>query len=270
MNFDNIHAMLIDGDGVLYHADEPAEGIANFFETLTLQNIRWGLLTNNSTRTIDELKQKLERFGIDADTGMVFTSTTVTAAYLRERLAPGARIYVIGESGIKTALRDADFEVLDGDDLPTDVSAVVSSMDRELSYRKLRVATLLIRYQNALFIGTNPDTTFPSPAGIVPGAGSILAALAAATGQQPLVMGKPASTMFEFAMRALNSTPATTIMVGDRIDTDIAGAYDLGLRSVLVLSGISTRKEAEETETPPNLLQTDIQELTRTLDQSFR
>jgi 4-nitrophenyl phosphatase len=268
MNFENIQAMLIDGDGVLYHGDEPVEGIVSFFKSLAERKIQWGLLTNNGTHTIGELRNKLNRFGVDANAGMIFSSTTITTAYLNKRLFPGARIYVIGEMGIKTALRDAGFEIFDGGELPSNIAAVVSSMDREFTYRKLRVATLLIRYQEALFIGTNPDTTFPSPVGIIPGAGSILAALAASTGQSPLVMGKPASTMFQIAMNALNSSIATTVMIGDRIDTDIAGAHAIGMRSILVLSGISTREEAEESATPPDLIQADIKELVDTLDQS--
>ncbi len=268
MNLENIRTILLDGDGVLYHADEPVTGIGRFFDVLADRKIQWGLLTNNGTRSAEDLRRKLSRFGVPTNDGMIFTSATVTAAYLQEHFSPGARIYVIGEAGIKNTLKEANFEVFEGETVPSHIDVVVSGMDRSVTYQKLRVATLLIRYGEAAFVATNPDTTFPSPDGIVPGAGSILAALTAATDREPLVMGKPASTMYQVAMRTLNADSTTTIMVGDRMDTDIVGAQRIGLHSLLVLSVISTREEAEESLPPPDLILDDINSLADVLEQS--
>lgn len=255
----NLRTLLIDGDGVLYRGDEPIRGINHFFDVLRQRGINWGLITNNATKAPDHYVQKLGSYGVNASIEQIFTSATVTADYMRQTFPSGSAIYVIGELGVQQALREAGFIVYTGEDRPPQpVIAVVSGLDRQLTYMKLRIATLLIREGDLPFIATNPDKTFPAKEGIVPGAGATIAALEAATGRTAHVIGKPAPTMYAVAMKALGGEPQTTAMLGDRFDTDIAGALVVGLGTILVLSGVTTRAEAEASEIRTDLIIDDI------------
>jgi 4-nitrophenyl phosphatase len=133
-------------------------------------------------------------------------------------------------------------------------------MDRTLTYEKLTRATLLIR-SGAQFIGSNPDRTFPTPEGLAPGAGAILAALEAATDQQPLILGKPAPELYRIAMRRMNVGPENTLVVGDRLGTDVIGAQQLGCRTGLVLSGVTTLEAAREWDPAPDWIAKDLSDL---------
>lgn len=254
-----LRTLLIDGDGVLYRGDEPIRGINQFFDTLQALGINWGLITNNATKSPEHYVEKLGGYGVTASVDQIFTSATVTADYMRDTYPHGSALYVIGEIGVQQALRDAGFVVYTGEERPSQpVIAVVAGLDRALTYMKLRIATLLIREGDLPFIATNPDKTFPAKEGIVPGAGATIAALEAATGRTALVIGKPAPTMYAVAMKALAGEAHTTAMIGDRFDTDIAGALVIGLGTILVLSGVTTRAEADSSEIRPDLIIEDI------------
>ena len=268
MNLKAVRTLLIDGDGVLWRANDPLPGLVDFFAVLAERGMAWGLLTNNASLSIASYVEKLAGFGVQAQPDQVFTSAVVAADYLQQVCPPGSPIYVIGEAGLKEAILAAGFIVHSGEEQPDKAAAVVAGIDRALTYNKLKVATRLIRGQGVLFIGTNPDTTFPTPDGLVPGAGSILAALAAATGQEPLIVGKPAPTMFQVAMQHLGAARETTAVLGDRIETDIEGAQALGLGTILVLSGVTTREEAERSSIRPDLILEDITALTAELEKA--
>ena len=168
----------------------------------------------------------------------IISSGVVSAHYLQKHLPPGARVYVVGEEGLRDLLAEAGFVLAD-----SGVDAVVAGIDRSFTYATAYTATRLIR-AGALFVGTNPDVTFPMPEGLSPGAGSILAMLAAASGRQPIVMGKPERAMFEEAAAALAVPLDQTLMIGDRLDTDIDGAVKAGLQTALVLTGVETPETA--------------------------
>lgn len=236
MKFTKIAAAILDMDGVLWRGDEALPGLVDLFDWLHERAIPYVLATNNSSKTPQDYVDKLARMGVSGVPAQaIITSSTATAGYMRHHYPAGTRVYVIGMHGVRLALEDAGFDVNPGGA----VDVVVSGIDTELTYEKLKTAALHIR-RGADFIGTNPDRTFPMPDGLVPGAGSIQAALQAATDQVPVIIGKPHPPMFEIALEQLGTDAAATLMIGDRLDTDIAGAKALGLPTVLLLTGVTT------------------------------
>jgi 4-nitrophenyl phosphatase len=262
MILDKLQTLLLDGDGVLWHGDEPVPGLQRFFTVLNKRAIRWGLLTNNATRNIAFLADRFKKFGVNVDSGCIFTSALATADYLVERLDSKKTVYVVGESGLQEALQDAGFTVdMNSDDTPhASADAVVVGLDRQFSYGKLGKAMRLIR-DGAMFVATNTDNTFPSSSGLVPGAGPIVQAVATASDRQPIIIGKPSAPLFEVALKRLRANLETTAMLGDRLETDIVGARQLHLGTILVLSGVSSREDIAKTQIEPDLVFNNIDEL---------
>jgi 4-nitrophenyl phosphatase len=253
----NTRHLIIDMDGVLWRGDEPMEGLQAFFATLRKRDIGFTLATNNSSRTPEQYTAKLARFGIEVSEDRILTSSQVAAAYLASQAAPGARVYAIGGEGVRQALEQQGFELAE-----QEADYVVVGWDTHLTWHKLATAALLI-HRGAGFIGTNPDTSYPTERGPVPGNGAQLAALEVATGIAPVVTGKPEPPMYEEAMRRMGARPETMAVVGDRLDTDIAGGVRLGLTTVLVLSGIATEAELAESPVRPDVVCADISDLIR-------
>lgn len=241
-----VRALILDMDGVLWRGDQPIGDLPRIFEAFKAQGLRVALATNNATRTADQYCQKLKGF-VDAE--RIVTSAEATAYFLHEQFPQGGPVFLVGEEGLRHALAQYGFYPVEDDR----VIAVVAGLDRQLTYDKLRKATLLIR-QGVPFVGTNPDRTYPSPEGLVPGAGTVLAALEAASDVKPVIVGKPFPTLFRVALERLNATPAETLVVGDRLDTDILGGQQAGMRTALVLSGVSTFEEAKRWSPPPDLI----------------
>ncbi len=253
-----IRHLIIDMDGVLYRGDEPLPGVGDFFAFLRERCIRFVLATNNSTRTGQQYVAVMARMGVEVALSEVLTSAQATAKTLRRQTAPGTTVYVIGEGGLQQALLDQGF-------VPTADGAqcVVVGMDRALTYGKLKAATLLIR-GGAPFIATNPDRTLPTEEGEVPGTGAILAALEAATGVAPTVVGKPEPTMYELAMEMMGAAPATTAAIGDRLETDILGGQRAGTTTICVLSGVTTPDVLQRSPIRPDLVFDDVAQLLET------
>jgi len=254
---------VIDMDGVLWAGRQPLPGLLPFFDALRRCQVRFVLATNNSTLTADQYVAKLASMGVAVSVDEILTSAQATASYLKPRLgAGGARVFPIGEDGVLQALTAAGFQICGLYETPTDY--VVVGMDHGLSWDKLATATLNIR-AGAILVGTNPDVTFPTERGITHGNGAILAALQAATGVKPIVIGKPEPIMYQQALERLGTDPAYTVGIGDRLDTDILGAVRAGLPSVLVLSGISRREDLAAAPGQPTWVLEDIRELTAEL-----
>jgi 4-nitrophenyl phosphatase len=261
----NIKTFLIDGDGVLWRADQPIPGLNRFFGVLAQRGIPWALLTNNNTRTAGDYVQKLRGFGVQADESVVFTSSTATAAYLKERYGQGALVHVVGMRGLIETLEGAGFEVTHGETPPArDVVAVVAGMDRAISYDKIQVAMRLI-LNGAQFVATNTDGSFPTPDGLSPGTGVVIAAIQAATGVEPTVIGKPEALIYQTAMRRFDATPETVAMIGDRLETDILGANRLGIETIAVLTGVTSREQLRASAIKPDHVFDSIAELTDAL-----
>ncbi len=247
MNLSEIEGVVLDMDGVLWRGNLPLLGLAEFFAFLRQQNIPFVLATNNSRRSPREYTGKMESLGVpDVAISQVITSGTATVDYLLTRYPTGGRVFVIGGDGLREILVEAHFTLAE-----TDVDIVVVGIDFDLSYEKLRQATLFIR-DGALFVGTNPDVTFPTPEGLAPGAGSILALLEASTDVKPTVIGKPEGAMFETALHVLRTTPDKTLMIGDRLGTDILGGINAGLKTALVMTGVTTPELLAESPIQPD------------------
>jgi len=265
MNCSNekIRNLILDMDGVLWHGDTPVSGLAEFFTTIRQLQINFVLATNNATKVSSDYAAKLAGFGINISVSDILTSAEVTALYLKQKSPDGAVIYVVGENGLRTALHDQGFELIDTELMvPTNEEAdyVVVGMTRDVCYRQLASASQFINL-GATFVGTNPDVTFPTEIGPMPGAGSILSFLETATGIKPIIIGKPNRTIFDEAIRRLNGNLSDTVMVGDRLNTDIAGGHSAGLRTVLLLSGISSRNDLVDSRVQPDWIFSDLFEL---------
>jgi 4-nitrophenyl phosphatase len=241
-----IAGVVADMDGVLWRGDEPLPGMAAFFDLLRALGLPFALATNNSSKSPADYVGKLARLGIaGVQESQIVTSGTATVTYLETHYPAGTAVHVLGGDGLKHMITAGGFNLAD------DAPVVVVGIDFQLTYDKLKRAALLIR-GGADFIGTNDDATFPSPDGLVPGAGSLLAALHTATGHAPNVMGKPGAPMFHAALRAVGTPIERTLMIGDRLNTDIMGAQAVGLRTALVLTGVTTRDELAQSSAQPD------------------
>ncbi len=235
----NIKALVLDMDGVLWRENEPIGDLAAIFARFEKAGLKVLLATNNATKTQEMYIEKIAGMEAHLKKEQILNSAMGVAYLLKKRFPDGGPVYVIGEIGLTSALQEAGFYVSDQNPL-----AVVASMDRQISFAKLKQATLHIR-SGVPFYGTNPDRTFPTPEGFIPGAGAILAALVAATDVEPIIAGKPAPTLYEFALEKLGTLPSESLAAGDRIETDIIGGQQAGLHTALVLSGVSTRAQAQ-------------------------
>ncbi len=254
----SIQALILDMDGVLWHGDQAIGDLPRIFQRIRQLGWQVTLATNNATRSIRQYQEKLRDFQVDITPDQIVTSGEATAHYLRQKYPMGGNIFVIGEAGLEQTLRTYGFQIQE-----QDVIAVVVSFDRQLTYEKLKKAAMLIR-AGAPLIATNADMTLPTPEGAIPGAGSILAAVVAATQKQPIIIGKPEAVMYRVAIERMRSTPETTLVVGDRLETDIAGAQKLGCPTALVLSGVTTPEAARAWQPAPDWIAED---LTALLDQ---
>ena len=260
--FASPRGLLVDLDGVVYHGDRVIPSAPGFFRYLRQQKIPFLLTTNNSTLGPPEYVAKLARMDIEVAESEVLGSADATASYLKQQAPDGGRVFVIGEGGLKDAIEGAGFALAE-----TDAQFVVVGLDRQLTYQKLTTAVRLVR-GGAAFIGPNPDTTLPTDDGIIPGAGSFQAAILAATGIRPTIIGKPEPTMLLIGCQRLGTSPADTAIIGDRLDTDIVGGYRAGVRTILVLTGVSTRAEAEHAEVKPDSVFEDLPALQAAIDAS--
>lgn len=248
-----LHSLIIDMDGVLCHGNEPIHGAREFLEFLRQKGLAFILVTNNSTLTTAQYVAKLARMGIQATAAEILTSAEATATHLTRTAPPGARVYLIGEDGIRTALQERGFVLSDDVDVPY----VVVGFDRQLTYAKLVTAARAIR-NGAQFIATNADRTFPSEIGLVPGAGATLAALEVATDTAPLVIGKPQPAIFELALQRLHGGPNCTAVIGDGLYTDVLGGHGVGLMTILLMSGVTGPEQLFKASPAPDRVYADV------------
>jgi 4-nitrophenyl phosphatase len=255
-----VRAVVLDMDGVLWRGSTPLPGLCELFAFFEQAGIAPALATNNSTNTVDTYVDKLDGMGVSVTPDQIVTSAVATAEYLAAIYGPDLRVHLVGEAGLHEIMLAAGYA-----NVMADADVVVAGMDRDVTYQKLTRATLLIN-QGARFIGTNGDLTFPMPGGeFWPGAGSILASLSASTGQQPLIIGKPEPTMFEMVLQRLGVTADQTLMVGDRLETDILGAQRAGLKTALVWTGVTSPEILAASNIQPDMIFDDIVALRQAL-----
>lgn len=231
--------LILDMDGVLYRGNEPLPRLGEFFAFLRERRIPFMLVTNNATRTPEERSAKLARMGAEVAPAEILVSGQAAARLLRRDYPAGTRVHVFGMPALRRALEEEGFVLAD-----SDVKVVVASVDRDVNFEKIKIASRLLR-GGARFLATNLDPNIPSEDGFLPGSGAMVAMLAAASGAAPAGVGKPEPIMYELAMAQMGARPETTAAVGDRVMTDIVGGKRAGLTTICVLSGASDRSEAE-------------------------
>jgi len=247
-----IKALILDMDGVLWKDDQPIGNLPKVFARIKEIGLKVILATNNAMRSADQHQQKLARFGVTVEEWQVVNSGMAVAYLLSQKFPQGGPVFVVGEGGLIKALEKNGFYPAE-----KDVLAVVCGFDRQATFEKFTKATILIR-RGAPFIGTNPDRTFPTPEGLIPGAGSFIAFLEAATDVKPIIAGKPFPTLFQLAIDRLMLSPLEILAVGDRLDTDILGGQQAGCRTALVMSGVTSATELEAWSPKPDLVAPDL------------
>jgi NagD protein len=235
----HVSCWLTDMDGVLVHEEQALPGASEFIAALQEHGRRFLVLTNNSIYTARDLRARLLRSGIDVPEAAIWTSALATAQFLGEQM-PGGSAYVIGEAGMTSALHEVGFVMTD-----RDPDYVVLGETRTYSFEAITRAIRLIE-RGARFIATNPDVTGPSPEGPLPATGSVAAMIRQATGIKPYFVGKPNPLMMRSALNRIEAHSETTVMVGDRMDTDVVAGLEAGLRTILVLSGSTRRDQIEK------------------------
>ena len=235
---DGIKSYLTDMDGVILRGNTLIPGAAEFIQRLRTKEIPFLILTNNSQYTQRDLQVRLAYMGLEVPAEAIFTSALATAQFLHDQ-RPGGRAYAIGESGLTTALHDIGYVLTD-----QEPEYVVLGETTSYSFDRIARAIRFVM-AGARFIATNPDTMGPGEGGIVPATGAVAALISAATGIKPYYVGKPNPLMMRTALRTLNAHSEDSVMIGDRMDTDMVAGIESGLRTILVLSGVTSREQVE-------------------------
>jgi len=250
----NIKALILDMDGVIWKADTPIGDLKSIFNRIRERGLKFVFATNNGTKTPEEYQEKLADLGVEIEPWQVVTSAMSIAFMLASsrKFPHGTKIFMIGEDGIRAALEEKGFEILSIENAQQ-ARAVVMGIDRDINFQKIAEATLLVR-AGIPFYTTNTDRTFPTPRGEVPGSGAWLSVITYATGVEPIVAGKPFPYLMELSLERLGSKIEETLVVGDRLETDIASGQAVGCPTALVLSGVSTIEDARQWIPQPDIV----------------
>ncbi len=248
-------SIISDMDGVIYRGKELIPGAQNFIDRMRDAEVNFLFLTNNSEQTPRDLVRKLAGLGIHGLGEENFITSAMAAAQFVASQRPGGSAYVIGGAGTTAELYGVGYSLTE-----SDPDYVIVGKTASFSFPQLKKATELIN-AGARFIGTNPDMVDPVEGGTEPAAGVLLAAIAAATGKQPYIVGKPNALMMIYARRMLNTQAEDCVMIGDRMDTDIVGGLEAGMRTCLVLSGVSTRASLEEFPYAPTFIRSSVADI---------
>lgn len=246
-------AYFIDLDGTLYHGDQIIPEAIDFMQELTKRNIPYLYVTNNSTKTPEQVAEHLRRLGFSAEADQVYTSALATAAYLQEQMDEPS-VYMIGEDGLRQALSNAGCKLVN-----ENANVVVVGLDREFHYEKMKVAVSEILH-GAKYIATNVDRVLPTEKGIFPGSGSINKSIEWATGVEPLVIGKPEPIILHYAAKRLGVELSNVLMVGDNLDTDILAGINCKMDTLLVLSGVTNKQMVEFSSHKPTYVRKSLAE----------
>ena len=254
-----IKALILDMDGVIWKADAPIGDLASIFKRVRERGLKFVFATNNSTRTSEQYVEVLKELGLDVEPWQVITSSQGVAHAMAQKFPRRTKVFMIGEDGIRMALEERGFEILSVDEAPS-AQAVVMGIDRNINFEKVVEAALLVR-NGIPFYATNTDKTFPTPRGEIPGSGAWISVITTATGVQPIIAGKPFPFLMELSLEKLGTRKEETLVVGDRLETDIAAGQAVGCPTALVLSGVSTKKQAEAWKPPPTIIAENLTEL---------
>lgn len=255
----NIKALILDMDGVIWKADAPIGDLAATFQRIRERGLKYVFATNNSTKTSEQYVERLNEFGVQAEPWQVVTSSQAAARAIAQTFPQGTKILVIGEDGLRIPILQEGFEMVSLENA-SEAKVVVMGMDRAVSFEKLSEAALLIR-KGIPFYATNIDKTFPTPRGQIPGAGAWVSVITTATNVEPIVAGKPFPFLMDLSLEKLGTSKEETLVVGDRLETDIAAGQAVGCPTALVLSGVSTREQAVNWNPAPDVIVSDLSEL---------
>ena len=252
---------LLDMDGTIYLDNDLFDGTIEFLSEIKKRGGRYLFLTNNSSKSADAYVEKLSKIGITATKDDFLTSTYATILYIKDKF-PGRKFYSLGTASFTNELRDAGINVTT--DVSDDVFGIVMGNDNELTFKKLEDACKLL-LRDVEYIATNPDWVCPTAFGYVPDCGSVAEMLWRASGKRPKFIGKPQPEMIYLAMEKFGYTKDDTVMIGDRVYTDIASGYNAGVDTILVLSGEGTIEDAETTDTKPTYIMENIKAVYKAL-----
>ena len=254
---------LMDMDGVLVHEDNMIPGADRFIAELNERGTNYVVVTNNPIYTRRDLRARLLATGLDIAEDRIWTSALATAGFLHSQ-RPGGSAYVIGEVGLTTAMHESGYVLTD-----RDPDYVVLGETRTYSFEAITTAIRLID-RGARFVATNPDPTGPSRQGLLPAAGAVAALIEKATGRKPYFVGKPNPLMMRSALRTIGAHSESTLMIGDRMDTDIIAGLEAGLATILVLTGISTAATIEQYPFRPSLVLDSVADLVGHVEDPFQ
>lgn len=255
----HIKSLILDMDGVIWRADSPIGDLAATFQRIRARGLKYVFATNNSTKTSEQYVERLQAFGVEVEPWQVVTSSQAAARLVAQTFPQGTKVVVIGEDGLRIPIEQEGFEIVSLENA-SKAQVVVMGMDRGVSFEKLSEATLLIR-KGIPFYATNTDKTFPTPRGQIPGAGAWISVITTATNVQPTVAGKPFPFLMDLSLEKLGTSKEETLVVGDRLETDIAAGQAVGCPTALVLSGVSTREQAANWNPTPDIIVEDLSEL---------
>jgi 4-nitrophenyl phosphatase len=258
---ENIKSLIIDMDGVLWRENAPIGNLPAIFARIRERGLKFVFATNNGSRTPQQYLEKLTEFGVTVEPWQVITSALGVAQMLKGKIPTGSSVFVIGGDGVKVALQEQGFGIASVETAEK-AQAVVIGVDREINFAKMSEAALLVR-RGVPFFATNPDKTFPTPRGEIPGAGAWISVIVTATGVEPIYAGKPLPFLMEMALERLGTKCEETLVVGDRLETDIAAGQAVGCPTAMVLSGVSTRAQAEAWLPRPDFIVEDLETLVR-------
>jgi len=248
----HIKALILDMDGVIWKADAPIGDLPSIFKHIRERGLKYVFATNNSTGTSEQYAARLNGFGVEAEPWQVITSSQAVANAVAQKFPRGTKVFMIGEDGLRLPLEREGFEIVSVENVPQ-AEVVVMGFDRGINFAKGSEATLLVR-KGIPFYATNMDKTFPTPRGEIPGAGAWISVITTATGIQPIVAGKPFPFLMELSLEKLRTKKEETLVVGDRLETDIAAGQAVGCPTALVLSGVSTKEQAKAWQPPPTII----------------
>ena len=261
MDYTDIRGVVCDMDGVLWRGGTALAGLGAFFQLLRDAELPYMLATNNSSRSPAQYVEKLHGLGIeDVSEDNIVNSGLAAAHFLLREYPRGADVHVLGGDGLRDVISEAGFALVEHN-----AEVVVAGLVFDLTYDAVKQAALQIR-AGARFIGTNPDATFPTEEGLAPGAGSLLAMLETATDVTPRVIGKPFAPMFEYALEKMGTPPEQTLMIGDRLNTDIVGGQQAGTQTALLFTGVTQPADLADSDVQPDVAYEDLASLVKAWD----
>ncbi|KYC45668.1 MAG: UMP phosphatase [Candidatus Methanofastidiosum methylothiophilum] len=260
-----IQYVFMDIDGVLYRGQYPINGAKEFIDYLIQQEIKFICVTNNSAKTPADYSKRLKDLGINIGENEIINSGVATVEFLKDtylKEKDSLSAYVVGGDGLMSLIKNSGIKIQE-----KNPDIVIVGWDITFTYEKMKKASLAIQ-NGAIYIGTNPDLTYPSHEGILPGCGAILASITAASGVEPIIIGKPKSLIMEMASKRISAKKEKSLMIGDRIDTDILAGRNFGIQTALVLSGVVDRSELSKSHIKPDYVFEDMMDLYINLKES--